>query len=63
VKLLHLKSAQALQELRRMDRRLSRWLRPLPKAEGIAVVNEKNWEEVQALLAEWGVVVQEARWW
>jgi len=63
VRLLRLESSQTLRELRRADRRLSRWLRPLPKAEGLAVVNEKNWEEVQTLLAEWGVVVQAARWW
>ena len=63
VKLLHLEDAQTLQELRRADRRLSRWLRPLPKSEGLAVVNEQNWAETQALLAEWGVVITESKWW
>lgn len=63
VLLLRLESTAALQELRHADRRLSRWLRPLPQGEGIAIINEKHWDEVRDILAEWGVPVTEAPWW
>ncbi|NBD36893.1 MAG: hypothetical protein GVY30_12965 [Chloroflexi bacterium] len=61
--LLRMDSAEALEELRGADRRLHRWLRPLVKESGMAVVNEKHWDEVQDRLAEWGVDIKEDRWW
>ena len=61
--LLRMDSAKALAELRSADRRLHRWLRPLVKESGLAVVNEKHWDEVQERLAEWGVDIKEDRWW
>jgi len=61
--LLCLESDDALQELRRADRRLSRWIRPLPHAAGLAVVDAKHYDEVQALLAEWGIDIEEKPWW
>jgi hypothetical protein len=63
VRLLRLESAEVLEELRSSDRHLSRWLRPLTKKGNLAVVNEKHWDEVLELLAEWGVTVGEGRWW
>ncbi len=63
VRLLHMETADALQELRRADRRLRRWIRPLPRAKGVGVVNDKHWEEIGELLAEWGIDVKEQRWW
>ncbi len=61
--LLRLENDDALQELRRADRRLSRWIRPLPQAAGLGVVDEKHWEEVQTLLTEWGIDVKADHWW
>ena len=61
--LLRMDSAKALEELRGADRRLHRWLRPLVKESGLAVVNEKHWDEVQEYLTEWGVNIKEDRWW
>jgi hypothetical protein len=61
--LLRLESDDALQELRRSDRRLSRWIKPLPHAAGLAVVDAKHYDEVQALLAEWGIDIEEKSWW
>lgn len=63
VTLLHLESDAALQELRRLDRRLSRLIRPLPDSHGIGIVADTRRDEVQALLAEWGIAVDEKRWW
>ncbi|MBN1873180.1 MAG: helicase-associated domain-containing protein [Anaerolineae bacterium] len=63
VLLLHLESEEALQELRRANRNLNRWLRPLPQTVGLAVVDTQHWEEAQAILAEWGITVEEQRWW
>ncbi len=63
VHLLRLESDEALQELRRSDRRLGRWLHPLPQAPGLAVVDEKHWEELRTLLQECGVEVQATSWW
>ncbi|MEA3396720.1 MAG: helicase-associated domain-containing protein [Chloroflexota bacterium] len=63
VRLLSLESAESLAGLRKADKRISRWLRPLSKKSNLAVVNEKQWEEVCVLLAEWGVTVEEGRWW
>ncbi|MCD4738280.1 MAG: helicase-associated domain-containing protein [Anaerolineae bacterium] len=64
VRLLHLQNAATLAELRRADHGLSRWLRPLHKQESdVAVVQEKNWEQVCERLAEWGVGIEEGRWW
>ncbi|HOT92554.1 MAG TPA: helicase-associated domain-containing protein [Anaerolineae bacterium] len=63
VLLLRLESDETLQELRRADRRLSRWLRPLPQAPGLAVIDEKHWEEMQTLLTEFGVDVKHEPWW
>lgn len=61
--LLRLESDDALQELRRADRRLSRWIKPLPQATGLGVVDEKHWEEIQTVLAEWGIDVKTEQWW
>jgi hypothetical protein len=61
--LLRLESDDALQELRRSDRRLSRWIRPLPHAAGLGVIDAKHYDEVQALLAEWGIDIEEKPWW
>ena len=63
VRLLSLESAESLAGLRKADKRLSRWLRPLSKKSNLAVVNDKQWEEVRALLAEWGITIEESRWW
>jgi hypothetical protein len=63
VRLLSLESAESLAGLRKADKRISRWLRPLSKKSNLAVVNEKQWEEVRVLLAEWGVTIEESRWW
>ncbi|MBN2005296.1 MAG: helicase-associated domain-containing protein [Anaerolineae bacterium] len=54
---------KAIAELRRADRDLSRWLRPLPHATGMVVVGEEHWDAVKTRLAEWGVVVEDAPWW
>ena len=61
--LLRLESDDALQELRRSDRRLSRWIRPLPNATGLGVVDAKHYDEIQALLAEWGIAIEDKPWW
>ncbi len=61
--LLRLESDDALQELRRADRRLSRWIKPLPQAAGLGIVDEKHWEEIQTVLAEWGIDVKAEHWW
>ncbi len=53
----------AIEELRRADRELSRWMRPLPHASGMVVVDEKHWDAVKSKLEEWGIVVEEAIWW
>ncbi len=64
VRLLQLENAETLAELRKADARLRRWLRPLtPRAGNLAVVNEKHWDEVLSVLEEWGVAVEEGRWW
>jgi len=61
--LLRLESDEALQELRRADRRLSRWIKSLPQAAGLGVVDAKHYDEVQALLAEWGIAIEDKSWW
>ncbi len=61
--LLRLESDEALQELRRADRRLSRWIKSLPQAAGLGVVDAKHYDEVQALLAEWGIAIEDKAWW
>jgi len=53
----------AITELRRADRELSRWLRPLPHTTGLVVVEEKHWDSAKSKLAEWGIAVGEAVWW
>ncbi|MEA3309875.1 MAG: helicase-associated domain-containing protein [Chloroflexota bacterium] len=64
VRLLRFQDAATLAELRRSDRGLSRWLRPLHKHESdVAVIQEKHWEKVGERLAEWGVAIEEERWW
>ncbi len=63
VRLLRLARSGALDELRRSDAQLERWLHPIPGSPSIAVVNESNWDEALALLASWGVEVEEGRWW
>lgn len=61
--LLRFDNDEALQELRRADRRLGRWIRPLPGAAGIGIVDDSRWEEAQALLSEWGINVEDKPWW
>ncbi len=61
--LLRLESDDALQELRRTDRRLGRWIKPLPHAAGLGVIEAKHYDEVQALLAEWGIAIEDKPWW
>jgi len=61
--LLRLESDDALQELRRGDRRLSRWIRPLPHAVGLGVIDGRHFDEVQALLTEWGIDIEDKPWW
>lgn len=63
VRLLRMPRQDALEELRRADAQLHRWLRPLPHTSDLAVVNETHWEEVITLLASWGVEVETDRWW
>ncbi len=63
VVLLRMASDEALQELRRADRRLSRWIHPLPQAAGLAVVDAKHWDEARTLLTEWGIDVKSEPWW
>lgn len=63
VTLLRLESDDALQELRRADRRLSRWIHPLPQATGLAVIDDKHDVEVRELLAEWGIAIKDNPWW
>lgn len=62
--LLRLENEEALRELRRADSRLRRWLHPLPGAEAaLAVVEEPHWDDVCAILEEWGVPIVEQNWW
>jgi hypothetical protein len=62
--LLRLESGEALQDLRETVPHLRRWLQPLPKSnDGIAIVEEEHLEEVEALLEEWGITLNEKRWW
>ncbi|MGC9399889.1 MAG: helicase-associated domain-containing protein [Anaerolineae bacterium] len=64
VRLLRFETAEALTELRQAERRLHRRLRPVGGEDGaLAVVEEKHWEEVCALLEEWGIDVEESTWW
>jgi hypothetical protein len=63
VRLLRLEREGALAELRQADRELHRWLRPLPGAPHLAIVNESHWEEARARLASWGITVTAERWW
>lgn len=63
VRLLRLDREGALDELRNADRQLHRWLRPLPGAPDLAIVNESHWDEARALLDSWGITVKTDRWW
>jgi hypothetical protein len=63
VRLLRLNRTGALDELRRGDAQLRRWLRPLPGSSTLAVVSESNWDQALEVLASWGVDVEEGRWW
>lgn len=63
VRLLRVDREGALEELRRADPQLRRWLRPLPGAEDIAVVEAPNWEDAVGLLASWGVGIEDGQWW
>lgn len=63
VRLIRLDSKLALLELRSKDRNLSRWMKPLPQSEALAVVKEANWEETLVLLASYGILVREEPWW
>lgn len=63
VKLLKLVGDEVMQELRETDARLKDGLQPLPNAQGLAVVEEKHWEAVCEALAEWGIDLDEVRWW
>ncbi len=61
--LLRLEEPHALEELRRADPRLRRHLHPLSHSEGIAVVEEEQWETIRAILEEWGVTIHDMPWW
>ncbi len=61
--LLRLESDDALLELRRSDRRLGRWIHLLPHAPGLGVIDAKHYDEVRALLAEWGIAIEDKPWW
>jgi hypothetical protein len=63
VRLLRLEQADALESLREADSQLHRWLRPLPGAPQLAIVDDRHWEDVQDLLASWGVNIKAERWW
>ena len=63
VRLIRVENKQVLNELLSMDQELNVWLQPLPQAEAIAVVKEENWKDALALLASYGVEVQETEWW
>jgi len=62
-RLLRLESAAILDEVRRADRQLGRWLHPLGAEMGVAVIDDKNWEAAVARLMELGVSIKEGRWW
>ncbi len=63
VRLVRLSSKQTLHELRSKDRNLSRWLKPLPHSEALAVVKETHWEETLALLSSYGILIKDEVWW
>jgi len=64
VRLLRFETPKALAELRASERRLRRHLHPVGENTGhLAVVKEGHWDEVRALLDEWGVAVEETPWW
>lgn len=63
VRLLRLKRAGALYELREADEQLHRWLRPLPGTTDLAIINETHWDEVVELLQAWGIEIENDRWW
>lgn len=63
VRLLRLKQREKLSELRQADARFAQWLQPLPGAENVAVVENRNWEDTCALLDEWGILVDNKHWW
>ena len=57
VRLLQFENATALDELRSLDPRLKRWLRPLPDAPGYATVADTHWDELQHILGELGIAL------
>ncbi|MBN1247970.1 MAG: helicase-associated domain-containing protein [Anaerolineae bacterium] len=63
VRLLRLDREGALEELRKADHQLHRWLRPLPGAPDLAIVDESHWDDARALLDSWGIAVTTERWW
>ena len=63
VRLVRLESVKILRELRESDHQLENWLQPLPGTDAVAVVQENNWRETKALLASYGIKIQEKVWW
>jgi len=63
VRLLRFERPGSLEELRRAEPMLHRWLRPLPNTHDLAIVNEQHTDEIQDLLNSWGVEVTTKRWW
>ena len=64
VRLLRFETPETLTELREEERCLRRRLHPLDEQNGhLAVVEEKEWDDVRALLEEWGIAVETSTWW
>lgn len=57
VRLLQFENDTVLDELRSLDPRLKRWLRPLPDAPGYATVADTHWDELQHILGEMGIAL------
>jgi hypothetical protein len=63
VRLLRFERTGSLEELRRAEPMLHRWLQPLPNTHDLAIVDEHHADEIQDLLNLWGVEVTAKRWW
>jgi hypothetical protein len=63
VRLVRLDSVNILRELRETDHNLKKWLHPLPGTEAVAVVKQSNWRKTEALLASYGIKIQNKVWW
>ena len=63
VRLLRFERTGSLEELRRAEPMLHRWLQPLPNTHDLAIINEHHADEIRDLLDSWGVEVTTKRWW